>query len=497
MDGNFAPRTDLLLASDIEEIAANLGDEALGFGGKRIVLTGAGGFLGRYYTAVLAHLNETVLEKPCEVVALDNLITSNGDRAGGVPGGKGIRFVRHDVIRPYEIDHKVDFILHAAGIASPFYYRAYPLETLEVAITGTRRLLELARRDDARMMFMSSSEIYGDPDPAHVPTPESYRGNVACQGPRACYDEGKRAAEALFMDYHRMNRINIRIVRIFNTYGPYMHPFDGRVVSNFIRQALRGEDITIFGDGSQTRSFCYRDDLIEGMMRMMAGLMAIPAILLAIGLVSLWGGGLLTVMIAIAIPEVPRVVRLVRAIVLGVREEPYVEAAISLGTPLPLLLIRHGRTAWNAAGRMQGRADIGLSTAGRAEVARWRLPPGWDGARWLVSPVRRAREAAAPLGAPAARGGPRPVRRRRSARVQRAVPVPSPTHPTAGAGPRHASGRAEKDQRWRDRRSASGSRPTTMRWSTPRPARSWTRSRVPAHASPVRCRCPRRSTASA
>jgi UDP-glucuronate decarboxylase len=173
--------------------------------------------------------------------------------------------VRHDVTLPCWLE--VDEIYNLACPAAPGHYQFNPIKTLKTSVMGAINVLGMARRCRAKVLQASTSEVYGDPE-VH-PQREDYRGNVNPIGPRACYDEGKRAAEALFMDYHRVNRINIRIVRIFNTYGPRMHPFDGRVVSNFIRQALQGEDITLFGQGTQTRSFCYRDDLIDGMIRMM------------------------------------------------------------------------------------------------------------------------------------------------------------------------------------------------------------------------------------
>jgi UDP-glucuronate decarboxylase len=164
---------------------------------------------------------------------------------------------------------EVDEIYNLACPAAPGHYQYNPIKTMKTSVMGAINVLGMAKRCKAKVLQASTSEVYGDPE-VH-PQPESYRGVVNCIGPRACYDEGKRAAETLFMDYHRQNHLNIRIVRIFNTYGPRMHPFDGRVVSNFIRQALAGDDITIFGDGSQSRSFCYRDDLIDGLIRMMDG----------------------------------------------------------------------------------------------------------------------------------------------------------------------------------------------------------------------------------
>src|SRR5215204_4181754 len=175
------------LESDIAEVATALGATAHEFAGKTVLMTGARGFLGRYFNEVFAYLNEHVLENPCNFVGFDNLMTS-GEAGSSVQERPNIRFVKHDVTQPVDWQDPVHSVIHAAGIASPFYYRAYPLETLEVAISGNRNLLQLAAKHHARYTFFSSSEIYGDPDPSHIPTPESYRGNVSCQGPRACYD---------------------------------------------------------------------------------------------------------------------------------------------------------------------------------------------------------------------------------------------------------------------------------------------------------------------
>jgi UDP-glucuronate decarboxylase len=173
--------------------------------------------------------------------------------------------LRHDIVQPLFLE--VDEVYNLACPAAPGHYQYNPIKTIKTSVIGAINLLGMSKRCRAKILQASTSEVYGDPE-VH-PQPETYRGAVNTFGPRACYDEGKRAAETLFMDYHRMHRVNIRIVRIFNTYGPRMHPYDGRVVSNFIRQAMAGEDITIYGDGSQTRSFCYRDDLIEGIIKMM------------------------------------------------------------------------------------------------------------------------------------------------------------------------------------------------------------------------------------
>jgi UDP-glucuronate decarboxylase len=225
---------------------------------KRILITGGAGFLG-------SHLCERMVEAGHDVICLDNFFTSQKSNVSHLLDKANFELVRHDITMPVWLE--VDQIYNLACPAAPGHYQFNPIKTIKTSVMGAINVLGMAKRCRAQVLQASTSEVYGDPQ-VH-PQPESYRGNVNPIGPRACYDEGKRAAETLFMDYHRMNRVNVRIVRIFNTYGPRMHPFDGRVVSNFIRQALANEDITIFGDGSQTRSFCYRDDLIEGIIRAM------------------------------------------------------------------------------------------------------------------------------------------------------------------------------------------------------------------------------------
>ena len=251
--------------SDIAEIVELLGDEAHAFSGKTILLTGGGGFLGHYFTATFARLNETVLEEAVELVMLDNLIT--GIRGGDTPAH--YRFVQHNVIHPYRHEGPLHYVIHAAGIASPYHHRAFPIETLEVATVGTRNMLELALEHDAQLLFFSSSEIYGDPDPAHVPTPESYRGNVSTQGPRACYDESKRMGETLCHIYHSHHGVHANAVRPFNVYGPGMGESDYRVLPNFASCIKAGRPISIYGTGRQTRTFCYVSDAIAGFLRVL------------------------------------------------------------------------------------------------------------------------------------------------------------------------------------------------------------------------------------
>jgi UDP-glucuronate decarboxylase len=227
---------------------------------KRILVTGGAGFLG-------SHLCDRLVEQGHDVICLDNFFTSQKSNIAHLLGRPNFELVRHDVTHPIWLE--VDEIYNAACPAAPGHYQYNPIKTMETSVMGAINVLGMAKRCRAKVLQFSTSEVYGDPE-VH-PQPESYRGNVNPIGPRACYDEGKRAAETLFFDYHRSNKVNVRVVRIFNTYGPRMHPFDGRVVSNFIRQALRGEDITIFGTGEQTRSFCYVDDLVEAIIRMMNG----------------------------------------------------------------------------------------------------------------------------------------------------------------------------------------------------------------------------------
>jgi len=225
---------------------------------KRILVTGGAGFLG-------SHLCERLVDQGHDVICLDNFFTSQKSNVAHLLAKPNFELVRHDVTLPVYLE--VDEIYNLACPAAPGHYQFNPIKTMKTSVMGAINVLGIAKRCRAKILQASTSEVYGDPD-VH-PQPESYRGSVNPIGRRACYDEGKRAAETLFMDYHRMNRINVRVVRIFNTYGPRMHPFDGRVVSNFIRQALQGEPITIFGEGNQTRSFCYRDCMVEGMIRMM------------------------------------------------------------------------------------------------------------------------------------------------------------------------------------------------------------------------------------
>lgn len=225
---------------------------------KRVMVTGGAGFLG-------SHLCERLLSDGCDVLCLDNFYSGTKDNVHHLIANPRFELIRHDVTLPLYIE--VDEIYNLACPASPIHYQRDPVQTTKTSVHGAINMLGLAKRTKAKIFQASTSEVYGDPE-IH-PQPESYWGRVNPIGIRSCYDEGKRCAETLFFDYWRQHDLKIKVVRIFNTYGPRMHPNDGRVVSNFIVQALRGEDITIYGDGMQTRSFCYVDDLIEGFVRMM------------------------------------------------------------------------------------------------------------------------------------------------------------------------------------------------------------------------------------
>lgn len=225
---------------------------------KRVLVTGGAGFLG-------SHLIDRLLARGDEVLCVDNLFTGDKRNLDHLHSNERFEFMRHDVSFPLYVE--VDEIYNLACPASPVHYQHDPVQTTKTSVLGAINMLGLAKRLGAKILQASTSEVYGDPS-VH-PQPEGYWGNVNPIGPRSCYDEGKRCAETLFFDYHRAHNLPIKVVRIFNTYGPRMHPADGRVVSNFIISALKGEPITIYGDGSQTRSFCYVDDLIEGFLRLM------------------------------------------------------------------------------------------------------------------------------------------------------------------------------------------------------------------------------------
>lgn len=254
-----------ILTSDIEEIVHNLQDQLPAMSGKTLLLTGAAGFLGRYFMAVVQYLNKSKLIEPIHLLPVDSFIASSRDDLSQY----GFDVLKLDICNEQPISQKIDFIIHAAGIASPHYYRKYPLETLDVAIQGTRQMLELAKKHNAKLLFFSSSEIYGNPDPRYIPTSESYRGNVSSIGPRACYDESKRLGETLCHIYSTEFATEAKIVRPFNVYGPGMKENDYRVLPNFANRIAAQKAIKIYSSGQQTRTFCYITDAINGFFRVL------------------------------------------------------------------------------------------------------------------------------------------------------------------------------------------------------------------------------------
>lgn len=234
--------------------------------GKTVLITGARGFLGRYFIEIFKQLNSKYLASPVHVVAIDNLITS-GKYAEQLIDDSNIRFIEHDVIKPFSFDKEVHYVIHAAGIASPQYYQKYPLETLDVAITGTKNMLQLAKQKNAKFTFFSSSEIYGNPDLKNIPTKEEYWGNVSSLGPRACYDESKRVGETLCYIFNQQFGVKTNIVRPFNFYGPGMQEKDYRVLPNFASRIKAKRPLKIYGRGDQTRTFCYITDALTGLLQ--------------------------------------------------------------------------------------------------------------------------------------------------------------------------------------------------------------------------------------
>lgn len=241
----------------------NLGD----LEGTTWLISGGGGFIGSYFLDLLSVCNERVFRRPCRVLCIDNFRTSLAARVRHLADKEHFHFLQADITKPVTILGDVHYIIHAAGIASPPIYRQFPLETIAVNVTGLNNLLELALTKDIKsFLFFSSSEIYGDPSPENIPTPEDYKGNVSCTGPRACYDESKRLGETLAVSYFRQYRLPVKIVRPFNIYGPGLHPEDRRVLPDFSRGALLEKKIRLFSDGTPTRSFCYIRDGLAGFL---------------------------------------------------------------------------------------------------------------------------------------------------------------------------------------------------------------------------------------
>ncbi|MAF80726.1 nucleoside-diphosphate sugar epimerase [bacterium] len=260
-----------LVKEDIATIAAAIAAQAPKLSGKTVLISGGAGFLGKYFLGVFSYLNEHVLDEPVKVISVDNFITGDRDPNFDFSDKEFILDVWGDVTYPIPVREDIDYIIHAAGLASPVYYMKYPLETIESAVTGAKNLLELARKNEnlQGFLFFSSSEIYGDPDPSAVPTPETYHGHVSSIGPRACYDESKRLTETICTIYQQQYNTPVTMVRPFNVFGPGMKHNDRRVVPMFTYQALNGEPITVHGDGHQTRTFCYITDAMTGFLKVL------------------------------------------------------------------------------------------------------------------------------------------------------------------------------------------------------------------------------------
>lgn len=258
------------ILNDLKLTIKDIKEEAKVLEGKTVLISGGSGFLGSYINAVIYLLNKTVLKEKCKLISLDNYITGSKKNFIVDIDDKNFKFLHHDVRLPVVIDEPIDYIIHAAGLASPFYYKKYPIETIESAVMGAKNLLELARIHKVKgFLFFSSSEIYGDPDTSAVPTPETYAGRVSSIGPRACYDESKRLAETLCVTYHQLYKIPIKIVRPFNIYGPGMKHTDYRVIPTFLYSGLRGKNLPVHDTGIQTRTFCYITDGLTAIFKVL------------------------------------------------------------------------------------------------------------------------------------------------------------------------------------------------------------------------------------
>lgn len=259
-----------VIVNDLKVILKDIHKEAKDLEGKTILIAGGAGFIGTYINAMVYFLNKYVLKRKCKVISLDSYIT--GSRKNFIVDikDKNFTFLRHDIRLPIVIDEGINYIIHAAGLASPFYYKKYPLETIESAVLGAKNLLELARtRGVESFLFFSSSEIYGNPDPDFVPTPETYAGHVSSVGPRACYDESKRLAETLCITYQQIYKVPVKIVRPFNIYGPGMKHTDYRVMPTFIYAGLKGKNLLVYDKGIQTRTFCYITDALIAVFKVL------------------------------------------------------------------------------------------------------------------------------------------------------------------------------------------------------------------------------------
>ncbi|MEK7165672.1 MAG: NAD-dependent epimerase/dehydratase family protein [Patescibacteria group bacterium] len=259
-----------IVVQDTSQIVSALGSELKQLEGKTILISGGAGFLGSYFLNVAEYLNNSVFRRPCTTICIDNYITGSRNNLTRPTASKYIIYIQHDVSKRLNIRRKLDFIIHAAGIASPIYYKKFPLEAIDVNTQGTKNLLELGNKNNLKsFLYFSSSEIYGDPDPRYIPTPESYRGNVSSIGPRACYDESKRLGEALSINYFHVYKVPVKIVRPFNIYGPGMKPTDYRVIPTFVHNALINKPLPVHDKGKQTRTYCYISDAITELFKVL------------------------------------------------------------------------------------------------------------------------------------------------------------------------------------------------------------------------------------
>ncbi len=267
MPRSTTPEVNRIIRADVQAIAEELGGALAPLAGATLLITGGSGFLCSYLLETIAYLNDSVWDKPCRLISVDNLRSGVAHRVAHLAGRREFRFIDHDVSQPLRLEEPVQWILHGAGIASPTFYRKYPLETVDVNVAGARAMLELARNSSVRsILYISTSEIYGDPDPQFIPTPEDYRGFVSCTGPRACYDESKRLAETLCSIYWNLYRTPVKVIRPFNVYGPGQRLDDRRIVPDLISAALERRPLVLYSDGRATRSFCYVSDAIRAML---------------------------------------------------------------------------------------------------------------------------------------------------------------------------------------------------------------------------------------